>query len=413
VLLHYDTVTDKTTEKEIDITAPVGELDRFIEIEIDKMRKDLAIKGFRKGKVPISLIKTRYRDSLKAQAINDLVTEYFLKIIAEKKWRPASQAEMKNFEEDSEAIKFRLCFETIPDFKIADYIGIEVYQDEALPEDFLIEQVTKNLREQYAKVVATDRPAVVDDIITMDIKISENDQIKEDKQDIVINIGNRDLPDELNKALVGIKKDERKKINIDKSLYEIHVKKIEEKTLPEIDDAFAKSHNYEGLDQLRTKLLENARINEERRLEETVKESISNILLERNQFEVPKTMTESEYHSILQRMNLPESDSNKERFWKPAENRVRLDLLISKIAEKENIKIEDKEIMDLVKAMSIKLNEENRKNVINYLGNLLVREKTMDLLYKNAKISKKSRIISPKEDINDTRSIRHRTNRPR
>jgi trigger factor len=409
--LHYDISTDKATEKEIDITVPVTELDRFIEIEIEKMRKDLSLKGFRKGKVPKSLIKTRYHASLKAQAMNDLVTESFLKVLAEKKWRPASQAEMTDLKEDKD-IKFRLRFEVIPDFEVTDYIGIEVFQEEPLPENFLVEQATKELREQYAKVIATNRPAVVDDFVTMDIKISENDQIKEDKKDVVVHIGNRDLPDEINKALVGVKKEDKKQTRVDKLLYEMYIKKVEEKILPDIDDTFAKSQNFEGLKQLRAKLLEDAKKIEDKRLEDTAKESLSNILLERNQFEVPNALIDSEYRTILQRSNLPDSEANKERFWKPAENRARLDLIINKIADKENLNVEEKEIMNLIRAMGVKLNDENRNNVINYLGNILIKEKTIDFLYKNTKISKKSRIISPKEDINDTRSVRNRANRP-
>jgi predicted DNA-binding transcriptional regulator YafY len=57
--------------------------------------------------------------------------------------------------------------------------------------------------------------------------------------------------------------------------------------------------------------------------------------------------------------------------------------------------------------MGIKLNHQNRSEVIDYLGSILNREKTIDFLYKNAKISEKSRIISPKEVANDTRPVRH------
>lgn len=408
--MHYEIATDKATEKEIDITVPVTELDRFIEIEVEKLRKDLSLKGFRKGKVPKNLIKTRYFDSLKAQALNDLVSESFIKILAEKKWRPVSQAEMKDFKEDND-IKFRLRFEIIPDFEVTDYLGIEVFQEEPLPEDFLIEQATKELREQYAKVVRTRRPAAVDDFVTMDIEISEDGKIKESKKGVIVNIGNRDLPDEINKALVGVKKDDKKEIRVEKQIYKLCIKKVEEKILPDIDDTFAKSQNFDGLDKLREKLLENAKKIEEKRLEDIAKESLSNVLLERNQFEIPNALIDSEYRTILQRSNLPDSKANKERFWNPAEKRARLDLIINKIADKENIKIKENETMDLIKAMGVKLNDENKDNVMNYLGNILIKEKTIDFLYRNAKISKKSRIISPKEDINDTRSLRHRTNR--
>ena len=407
--MHYDIALDKATEKEIDITVPVTELDRFIKIEIDKIKKNLSFNGFRKGKVPESLIKTKYHDTLRAQAMNDLVTQSFLKIVSENKWRPVSQAEMKNLVENDE-IKFRLRFETIPDFELGEYLGIEVFQEEQLPEDFLLEQSIKDLREQHANIKETTHPAAVDDLVTMDIEISENDKIIDNQHDITVRIGDRNLPDEINKILVGVKKTEKRQVNADKKNHKIHIKKVEEKILPDIDDDFAKILKFEGIEQLRKKLLEHAKQIDEKRLEDTAKESLSNVLLEKNRFEVPNALIESEYQTILQKSKLPDSESNKERFWGSAEKRARLDLIINKIADNENIKIDEEEIMKVVTAMGITLNDENRKNIVNYLGNVLTKEKTIDFLYKKAKITKKSRIISAKEDINDTRSVRNRAN---
>ena len=410
--MHYDIALDKTTEKEIDITVPVTELDRFIKIEIDKIKKNLSFNGFRKGKVPENLIKIKYHDTLKAHAMNDLVTQSFLKIVSENKWRPASQAEMKDLVENDE-IKFRLRFETIPDFVLGEYLGIEVFQEEPLPEDFLLEQSIKDLREQHANIKETTHPAAVDDLVTMDIQISENDKIIDNQHDITVRIGDRNLPDEINKILVGVKKTEKRQVNADKKNHKIHIKKVEEKILPSFDDGFAKTLKFEDIEQLRKKLLEHARQIDEKRLEDTAKESLSNVLLEKNKFEVPNALIKSEYQTILQKSKLPDSESNKEQFWGSAEKRARLDLIINKIVDKENIKTDEEEIMKVVTAMGITLNDDNRENIVNYLGNVLTKEKTLDFLYKKAKITKKSRIISAKEDINDTRSVRNRANRTR
>jgi len=104
---------------------------------------------------------------------------------------------------------------------------------------------------------------------------------------------------------------------------------------------------------------------------------------------------------------LSDSETNKESFWGIAEKRVRLNLILDKIAEKENIKVTEDEVMKVISTMGIKLNGENRKNIMDYIGNILNREKTIDSLFQNAQINKKSRIISPKEVINDTSSVRH------
>jgi FKBP-type peptidyl-prolyl cis-trans isomerase (trigger factor) len=90
-----------------------------------------------------------------------------------------------------------------------------------------------------------------------------------------------------------------------------------------------------------------------------------------------------------------------------AEKRIRFNLILDKIAELENLQVEDSEIMDFVTRMGMTLSDQNRSDVIDYLRGILTREKVMDFLYRNARISEKSRILSPKEATNDTHPIRH------
>ncbi len=405
--MEYEIIKDNEVEKEIDFSVPATELQRFINIEVDKIQKDLTIKGFRKGKVPKDIIKSRYRDTLKAQAMNSLVTEKFFEIVKEKKWRPASQAKLQNLDE-GEKINFRLHFETIPEFDVDDYIGLEIFKEEPLPDDFLLKQGLNDLRERFAMVKEVSRPAVVDDFVTMNLRITEDNKVKSNKNSITVKIGDRSLPDEINRALVGVRKSEEIEVNVGNQHYSMMIKKIEEKILPQIDDEFAKSQNYKDVDQLKQKLMEQVKHAEEKRVEAELKDSLSAILLERNKATMPNTLIDKEYQKVLTNSNLPDSDANKERFWSLAERRARLNLILEKIAEKENIMVKEEEIMNVVSSMGWKLSSENRENVIEYIGSILNREKTIDFLFKKAKISKRSRIISPKEaSKNDTSPVRH------
>jgi len=404
--LEYELTKDNGVEKEIQISVPATELNTFINKEADKLQKKLTLRGFRKGKVPKNLIKTRYHDTLKAQAMDNLVTKSYLKILEEKKWRPASRAELLNIEE-GEKITFRLQFEVIPDFDVDNYQELEIFKDEPMPDNFLLEQGINELRERFATVKEVSRPTVVDDLVTADVEIIENNSVQSKQTDLTIRVGDRNYPDEVNRTLVGAKKSENKQVRVGNLLYKMSIKKIEEKNLPNVDDDFAKKQNYENVEDLKKKLMDDLKKIEEKRIEEELKESLSNVILERIRFTVPKSLIQNEYQKILQRSKLPDSDATKERFWNFAEKRARFNLILDKIAEKENIRVEEKEIMNLISAMNIKLNDENRDDIIHYLSDILGKEKTIDFLYKNAKISKKGRIISPKEAINDTRTIRH------
>jgi len=221
--LEYEVAVDNELEKEIEISISSNELDVLIDQETDKLRKKAEIKGFRKGRGPKPLIKSKYGDAIKAQAIDTLVTNSYIKVLKEKKWRLASQIKLLNIEE-GDTIKFRLQFEVIPHFEVDNYRNLEAFKSQPVPDDVLLEQGLQELRERHAAIKEVSRPAVVDDFITMDLEIRENSTVKDNQTDAKMRIGDRNLPDEINRALVGVQKSEHKEVKIGNTLYKIFIK---------------------------------------------------------------------------------------------------------------------------------------------------------------------------------------------
>jgi trigger factor len=403
--LDFEVTKNGEIDKEIEIQIPLDELNRLIDEETEKLRKEVQIDGYRKGRVPRMLIQSKYKDSLKVQAMDRLIKDSYSAVLDEKKWKPASQAELLKVEE-GDPIKLQMHVQVVPEFEVKDYINIEVFKESPMPDEFLLEQGLNALKEQHAEIKEVDRAAVVDDFVTLDMEIQEGDK-RTTETDQTVRIGDRALPDEVNRALVGIKRAQTKEVQVQDKEYRLSVKKIEEKNLPLIDNEFAKKINLKSVEEMKEKLLENLKHQEEKRIEDGLKEAISKVLLERTAFNVPEPLIQHEYEKILKEYNLPDSQSNKERFWDVAEKRIRFNLILDRIAEQENLQVGESEIMDFVTRVGMTISDQNRSEVIDYLGGVLSREKVMDFLYKNAKISEKSRIISPKEAKNDTRTVRH------
>jgi trigger factor len=334
-----------------------------------------------------------------------LIKNSYAAVLDEKKWKPASQAELLKVEE-GDPIMLQMHIQVIPEFEVKDYVNVEVFKESPMPDEFLLEQGLNALKEQHAEIREVDRAAVVDDYVTLDIEVQEGEKTNKET-DQTVRIGDRSLPDEVNRTLVGIKKLQTKEVEAQDKKYRLSVKKIEEKSLPGIDDDFAKKLNLKSVEELKTKLLENLKHQEEKRIEDGLKEAISKVVLERTVFNVPEPLVRHDYEKILKEYDLPDSESNKERFWDVAEKRIRFNLILDRIAEKEDLQVGESEIMDFVTKTGMTLSDQNRNEVIEYLRDVLSREKVMDFLYKNAKISEKSRIISPKEAKNDTRTVRH------
>jgi trigger factor len=403
--LEYKVTKNGETDKEIEIQVPLAELNKIIDEETDKLQKEVKVDGYRKGRVPRLLIQNRYKDSLRVQAMDRLIKNSYATILDEKKWKPASQAELLKVEED-DPIKLQMHIQVIPEFEVKDYVNVEVFKESPMPDEFLLEQGLNALKEQHAEIKEVDRAAVVDDYVTLDIEVQEGEKTNKET-DQMVRIGDRSLPDEVNRTLVGIRRDQTKEVETQDKKYRLSVKKIEEKSLPNIDEDFAKKLNLKNVEELKAKLLENLKHQEEKRIEDGLKEAISKVVLERTVFNVPEPLVRHEYEKMLKEYNLPDSESNKERFWNVAEKRIRFNLILDRIAEQENLQVGESEIMDFVTKTGMNLSDHNRNEVIEYLRDVLSREKVMDFLYKKAKISEKSRIISPKEAKNDTRTVRH------
>lgn len=404
-LLEYQIVNETDTEKEVEFKIGAQELEPYIDQSIEKLRSRIAIKGYRKGRAPKTLIRARYYDALKAEAINDLILDMYRKVLTEKKWQPVSNPELVNFNDTGE-IRFNLKFEIQPDFEVENYKGLELFKEDPLPMDYLYEQALNRLREDYADITETHKPAAVDDFITLDLEIIEGEKIVEQQSDIVIKLGDRSFPDELNRALVGVKKGERKEVPINNQIYRIQIKKIEEKILPDINDDFARMLNYANLAEMEKGLKEMLEREEEMRLREELEENLARILLERYRFPVPKSLVEREFQMIIKSGNHPDNESTRERFLPVAEKRARLNLILEKIAQKENIQVSDARVKEFAQKNGM-TESEIRGEMLEYLRKIVLRNEALQFLLNNSKIVQKSRILTPEEAKNVDRSIRH------
>ncbi|MGQ9701005.1 MAG: trigger factor [bacterium] len=403
--MEYQIITDRDTEKEIEFKLGTQELDPYIEVSLEKLRNRISIKGYRKGKAPKNLIRVRYYDTLKAEAINELIMDVYKKLLQEKNWEPAGSPELINYD-DSADIKFSLRLEIVPAVEIENYRGLELFKEEPLPQDYLYDQTINRLRENYATVIETNRSAAVDDYVTMDLMISEGDKIIENQSDIVIKVGDRSFPDDLNRALVGVKKGEKKAVKIDRQLYQLKIKKIEERVLPQVDEKFAKLLNFSNITEMEKGIKEMVNKEEEERLADELQENLAAVLLERYQFPVPKSLTEREYQLMLKTHNLTDNESTRERFFPLAEKRTRFNLILDKIASKEHIEVADEEI--IISAQRNGFEKENINDELKeYLRRIITRKKVIEFLIKNANVVQKSKILLPEEVKNVNRSVRY------
>ncbi|MBZ0263224.1 trigger factor [bacterium] len=258
---------------EIKVELTWEELEKEFEKGYRKKQKNVEMPGFRKGKVPLSMVKKQYAEVVQAETIDSMINSSYPEMLEETGLRPVAPGEIKDIQYfDGERVEYVAVVELKPEFELADWQSEKLQRD--IPE-ISDEQVTLQL-EQIRKDKAIvrerdkDENAVAEDILTVDIqKLDESGVpiIGDKHEDARIPLNENILGENTDTQLIGVKLGETRKITsteestdeqgnpvVGKIGWEILVKKIEEISLPDLDDDLAVqvSEEFKTLDDLKS-----------------------------------------------------------------------------------------------------------------------------------------------------------------
>jgi len=337
--------------------------------------------------------------------------------------------------------------EVAPAFEMPEYIGIEVEKERRSVNDADIAKALDTLREQRVSYADMDRPAVEDDFIVVNFTGTIDDKpitdlikvargLTEQKNFWLHKTQNPLIPGTV-EALIGSSKGDKKTVTVTipddfvyeeivgkEAKYEIEIVQVKEKSLPELDDKFAKGFGAENMDKLR----EGVESDLKNELEYSKKKSIRNQcvdkLLGAVNCDLPETIvneaTRAAVHNIVQQnhqrgVGKEIIEENKDKIYAnaktDAEVRVKANYILSKIAEKEGIKVTDQELSRQVAAMAAqqkikpqKLAQQLKDNgTIYQVQEEIMNAKVIDLLEEKAKVTE----IDPKPEAEHTHSHEH------
>ena len=349
--------------------------------ELDKKYRDLArnakIKGFRPGKVPLSIIKSYYGKTVEHEVSSQFIQDTFGDALKEVDLKPLTQADVSEsrFEEGG-AFSYTALVDICPPFDLPDYKGLKIYKPAIVVTDEQIQAEMDKLAEGHAQVraIETDRPIKEGDVAIVDFKPFVDDVAfeKGETRDFMAEIGKNSLHPDFDKQLLGHKAGESFSFELDypkdaptselagkRVRFDLTVKELKEKEVPELNDEFAQSlgsGQFETIEALRqefrTKLLER----EEQRAFQTARDQILQKLIGEVTFELSPKVIEREADRILQNLKRQfESQGlsfdtealNKEEYRigtrLQAEKEIRTRLVLEKVAEAEAISLDAEE----------------------------------------------------------------------
>ena len=409
--------------REVKIEAPVEEVDKAFARVLKEYKKYAKIPGFRAGKVPESVVKRRFAEQIKKDVVESLLPERFHAAIAAAGVVPVSQPNLTSLTlEEGKALDGTAVFEVVPAFSIDGYEDVTVPKPtvEASEEEFQAE--LKQLRESRATVepVEEDRALVDGDWA----QISYSGQVLElagadpiAGQDSLVEIGGTETLPAFTEALRGSKVGQELKVEVtypadyqeaklagQTVAYDIEVKAIKKRTLPELNDEFATElGDYENLAALETRIREHLLASKQRQSEGEVREALFAALIEKYQFPVPESLVQQQVDARLDRglRALAQQGMNADMMRKldfgrlraaqrdSAINEVKTSLLIDRIADAEGVAVSDEDVDREIYMAALQQREpvETLRARLTEDGGLarireqLRREKTASLLY--------------------------------
>ncbi|MFI3256026.1 MAG: trigger factor [Psittacicella sp.] len=423
----YSIEVTEGLERQVALTIPSDKIAANVNKEISRVARTAKIDGFRKGKAPLQMIGQRFGASILQDTISHLMEHTFWDAIQETKTNIAGQPTITPEEyKDGEDFKFKATFEVFPELKVEglDQISLEIPKVEIKEND--ITKMLEVLRKQQGTWKDLEEGAVIklDDRLTLDFKgtIDGSSFKGGEATDFVLVTNQNRMIEGFEAGIIGHKLGEEafdveatfpaeyqdKDLQGKKAVFNILVKRVEELTLPELNDEFIKtisktSTNAEELKQEISKNLNLELVNmisafEKNQAIKAVSELFTDML-------VPKAAVDAEITTLMNQSmqqfgvkNLPKDFKlPREIFEEEASKRVKVGLILATIIETNKLEASDDEVKSKVESLSLAYENPAEfvqyynadPKLLNQVRELLVEEKSIDFIKSQAKTSEK------------------------
>ena len=421
-------------KREVEVEAPAEEVAKTYSKVIKRYQKLARIPGFRAGKVPETLVRSRFARELRQEVMEALVSEKFRTEIEARNLRPVSEPQLLDLQlVDGQPLRFKAAFEVMPEFDVAGYETVKAEKPHVELSDAELEAETRHLLESFATVepVEEERPLADGDwaeiTFTGTIKplaqtvteegVSAETQEPVTGEDILIEIGGANTLPAFSEGLRGAKVGQELTFEVSYPAefgeprlagqtvdYDVTVKAIKKKTYPERDAELAKQlGNVESWDEYNTQLRERTLGRKREAVESQARNKMLDEIISKYSFPVPESFVQQQVDARLERglralaqqgmsseeMRRLDFQRLREAQRAEAEREVRASLVLDKLAEAENVTVSDQELDNEVLMMSFQSREPyetvrerlQKDGGLNRMREQMRREKTGHVLY--------------------------------
>jgi trigger factor len=370
--LKIDIETPAEWSRRLTITVPADRVARERRAVAAQIAKRVKLPGFRKGKVPASVLEKQYGPSIEQQTLERVVNSAYREALREQGFSPISEASVDNVSYEPGAdLSFDVAFEVRPDIELARLGGFTIQAPSVAVDEADVDRVMERLREQNAtwNPLEEATPTVGDRVRVEITPLHAEDGDEPEPRTYEVVLGAGEILESIEAAIQTLAPGDEGEFAVDlpestdgEKEHRIRLKLLaaERPELPELDDAFAKElGDFESLDDLRSRVREDLAAEAQRESDRDVRRQLMQQVLEANAFEVPPSLVEQYLDSLLQApegTEPAELEQAKEQARPAAEYGVRRMLAIERIAELEGLHATQEDVDARVQEIA----EENR-----------------------------------------------------
>ncbi len=350
------------TRVKLTITVDAAGFKPALEKAYETVSSQVNIPGFRKGKVPATILDQRVgKDAIIAQAVNDGLDDFYREALIQENLKPLStpQADIKsapNAQEPTNELVVELEVEVRPEFKLPDYKGLKIKVDAVKIAKMDIESELDALRARFGTLKTVDRPAKHGDFTSIDLTAAIGGAEIDTAKDISYEIGSGQLLDGIDEALETLTAGETttfrsKLVGGDQAGSEAEVtvtlNAVKESELPKADDAFAQlASEFDTIAELKTDIEKKLEQNFVRKQILQARDQIVDQLVEKAKIPVSDEAVKREVDSHLENEGKAMDDPHRVEVLEETEKNFRVQLLLDAVVDAETIKVEDQELIE-------------------------------------------------------------------
>ena len=437
----------------VEVGVPADDVERRLERAARSLAREMRVPGFRKGKVPPSMVLQRVgRQAVLEQALRDALPEWYERALLETGIAPVGdpKLDVPDLPGEGEELEFSIEVAVRPKARLGDYRGLEVGRAEPEVPHEAVQAELDRLRDGFASLSAVERPAAEGDLVLLDYDGTVDGEPFEGStaRDLMVEVGRETLVPEFDRALTGASAGDEVTVEVEfpadhdeerlagkRADFAVRVKEVREKDLPDLDDDFAaEASEFETLDELREEIASRIRAALERRADAEFRGAAVDAVAERAEVELPKEVVHARAHEMWERLerSLAERGVTPEAYARmqgkgrhelieglepDAERALRREAVLEAVAEAEGVEVSDHDLMEALgpgdgddspERLLARLRESGRDNLLREELRL---RKAADLVTQSAKpiplarAAARERLWTPEEERDERGSL--------